>query len=105
MTTGITTSRVCAAATYTADKVENMGAGASYQFGKLLVHGLYTRVKLETPGYSDTYQSYDAGANYQFTPANTRGRRRRDDDASPAIAGRSSRSATSTRCRSRRSCT
>ena len=71
MTTGITNFQGVAAATYTADKVENMGAGASYQFGKLLVHGLYTRVKLESPGYSDTYQSYDAGANYQFTPFNT----------------------------------
>ncbi|NYH15476.1 putative porin [Paraburkholderia bryophila] len=48
-----------------------MGAGASYQFGKLLVHGLYTRVKLEYAGHSNTYQSYDAGANYQFTPFNS----------------------------------
>jgi predicted porin len=28
-------------------------------------------VKLESAGHSDTYQSYDAGANYQFTPFNT----------------------------------
>jgi len=59
------------AATYMADKVENMGAGASYRFGKLLVHGLYTRTKLQSNGYSDTFQSYDAGANYQFTAANS----------------------------------
>lgn len=70
-TTGITKFQGVAAANYTADKVENMGAGVSYQFGKLLVHGLYTRVKLESPGYSDTYQTYDAGANYAFTPVNT----------------------------------
>lgn len=71
VTTGITNFQGVAAANYTADKVENMGAGASYQFGKLLVHGLYTRVKLDSAGHSDTYQSYDAGANYQFTPFNS----------------------------------
>ena len=71
VTTGLTTFQGVAAANYSADKVENMGAGASYQFGKLLVHGLYTRVKLESAGHSDTYQSYDVGANYQFTPFNT----------------------------------
>jgi predicted porin len=71
VTTGITNFQGMPAATYSADKVENLGAGASYQFGKLLVHGLYTRVKLENPGYSDIYQSYDAGADYFFTPANT----------------------------------
>ncbi|CAM2185543.1 Outer membrane porin protein 32 [Paraburkholderia sacchari] len=58
-------------ATYMADKVENMGAGVSYSFGKLLVHGLYTRTKLESNGHSDTFQSYDAGANYQFTAFNS----------------------------------
>ena len=71
VTTGITNFQGVAAANYMADKVENTGAGLSYQFGKLLVHGLYTHVKLESNGFSDTYQSYDAGANYQFTPANS----------------------------------
>lgn len=71
VTTGIANFQGVAAANYTASKVENMGAGASYQFGKLLVHGLYTRVKLESAGFSDTYQSYDVGANYQFTPYNS----------------------------------
>jgi len=71
VTMGINTFQGMPAATYSADKVENMGAGLSYQFGKLLVHGLYTRVKLQSNGFSDTYQSWDAGANYQFTPANT----------------------------------
>lgn len=56
---------------YTASKVENFGAGASYAFGDWLVHALYTRVKMESNGYSDTFQSYDAGANYRITPANT----------------------------------
>jgi predicted porin len=71
ITTGINTFQGVPAATYSADKVENMGAGLSYQLGKLLVHALYTRVKLQSNGFSDTYQSWDAGANYQFTPANT----------------------------------
>jgi predicted porin len=70
-TVGFSSFQGMAAASYTANDMENMGVGASYQFGKLLVHGLYTRVKLEANGYSDTYQSYDAGANYQLTPANT----------------------------------
>ncbi|MDE1180232.1 porin [Paraburkholderia sp.] len=70
-TTGLATFQGVAAASYTADTVRNAGAGASYQFGKLLVHGLYTHVKLEARGHSDTYQSFDAGANYQFTPANS----------------------------------
>ena len=67
---GITTFQDQAGATYVADKVQNMGIGASYSFGSLLLHGLYTRTKLQSNGYSDTFQSYDAGANYQFTVAN-----------------------------------
>jgi predicted porin len=70
-TMGFSTFQGQSAATYTADTVQNMGAGASYQFGSLLVHALYTRVKLEAAGQSNTYQSYDAGANYQFTVANS----------------------------------
>ena len=70
-TTGIGTFQGQPSATYIADKVENMGAGASYRFGKLLVHGLYTRTKLQSNGQSDTFQSYDAGADYQFTAANS----------------------------------
>lgn len=71
VTTGITSFQGVAAASYTAAKVENMGAGLSYQIGKLLLHGVYTRVKLQSAGYSDLYQSYDAGANYQITPFNS----------------------------------
>ncbi|POR52972.1 putative porin [Paraburkholderia eburnea] len=70
-TTGLTTFQGQSAATYMADKVENMGIGASYSFGKVLLHGLYTRTKLQSNGYSDTFQSYDAGANYQVTTANS----------------------------------
>lgn len=61
---GGTTFQGQAVASYTAANVENMGAGASYAFGSWLVHALYTRVKLENPGYSTTYQSWDAGVNY-----------------------------------------
>ncbi|RZF31623.1 porin [Paraburkholderia sp. UYCP14C] len=71
VTTGITTFQGQPAATYMADNLQNMGLGLSYQFGSVLVHGLYTRVKLESGGHSDTYQSYDGGANWQVTPANT----------------------------------
>ncbi|WDD91960.1 porin [Burkholderia sp. FERM BP-3421] len=56
---------------YLADKVENMGVGASYAFGDLLVHALYTRTTMRSNGQSDTFQSYDAGANYRITAANT----------------------------------
>jgi predicted porin len=66
-TTGITEFQGQPAATYLADKVQNMGIGAQYSIGQLLVHGLYTRTKLQSNGYSDTFQSYDAGANYQLT--------------------------------------
>jgi predicted porin len=69
-TTGISTFQGQAAATYTADKVENMGAGASYRLGKLFMHALWTRVTIENFGYEDIYQSFDAGANYQMTAAN-----------------------------------
>ncbi|WP_207003842.1 porin [Trinickia mobilis] len=69
--TGIATFQGQPSATYVADKLQNMGAGASYQLGKLLLHALYTRTKLQSNGHSDTFQSYDAGANYQFTPANS----------------------------------
>lgn len=71
-TTGIATFQgQNTAAGYLADKVETIGAGASYRFGNLLAHALYTRVKLQSNGYSDTFQSYDAGANYSTSSANT----------------------------------
>lgn len=72
-TMGFSTFQGQPVGTYVADKIENMGAGLSYRFGDLLVHGLYTRVKLESNGQSDIYQSYDAGANYQLTVANSLG--------------------------------
>ncbi|VVE51066.1 Outer membrane porin protein [Pandoraea pneumonica] len=58
-------------ATYSASNIENMGAGVSYGFGPWLLHALYTRVKLASPGYSDTYQSFDGGVNYASSIANT----------------------------------
>ncbi len=60
-----------AVGSYAASNVENMGAGVSYGFGPWLLHALYTRVKLQSPGFSDTYQSFDGGANYATGVANT----------------------------------
>ncbi|WP_224788549.1 porin [Pandoraea terrae] len=56
--------------TYAASNVQNMGAGLSYVIGPWLLHALYTRVKLESPGQSDTYQSWDGGANFATGAAN-----------------------------------
>ncbi|MBU6492001.1 porin [Pandoraea sp.] len=67
---GVSTFQGVPAARYAADHVENMGAGASYVVGPWLLHALYTRVKLQSLGQSDTYQSYDAGADYATNPAN-----------------------------------
>lgn len=67
---GLTTFQGMPAATYTADHVENMGAGGSYKIGRWLLHALYTRVKLQSMGQSGTYQSYDAGANFYTSVAN-----------------------------------
>jgi predicted porin len=70
VTTGITTFQGQPAATYIADKQEEMGAGASVDIGKFTVHGLYTRVKLQSNGISNTYQSYDAGLTFKMVPTN-----------------------------------
>jgi predicted porin len=70
VTTGITTFQGVPAATYVADKQEVMGAGASYEIGSVLVHALYTRVKMQSNGFSDTFQSYDAGATWKMVPTN-----------------------------------
>lgn len=67
-TIGLTSFQGKAASTYTAAKVQNMGAGMSYKLGKLSLHTLWTRVTLENPGYRDIYQTFDAGANYMVTP-------------------------------------
>lgn len=59
------------AATYSADRVENMGAGGSYRFGGVTLHALFTLVKLQSGQRSDIYQSYDAGVTYQLAPADS----------------------------------
>ncbi|SAL50296.1 porin [Caballeronia arvi] len=64
-TMGFSTFQGQPAATYMAEKQEVMGAGASYEIGKFVVHGLYTRVKLQSNGQSDTYQTYDAGLTFK----------------------------------------
>jgi predicted porin len=53
---------------YLADQLEETGAGFSYQFQKVLVHALYTRVRLESGAQHDTFQSYDAGVDYRVVP-------------------------------------
>ncbi|SDV46115.1 porin [Chitinasiproducens palmae] len=55
---------------YVAERVRNVGAGASYKAGKFLFHGTYTRVTLSRAGYRDIFQTYDAGVNYQVSVAN-----------------------------------
>ncbi|AET93287.1 MULTISPECIES: porin [Caballeronia] len=64
-TMGFSTFQGQPAASYVAEKQEVMGAGASYEIGKFVVHGLYTRVKLQSNGQSDTYQTYDAGLTFK----------------------------------------
>ncbi|QIE30039.1 Outer membrane porin protein (plasmid) [Caballeronia sp. SBC1] len=69
-TLGLATFQNQPAATYTADKVENMGAGVSYTIGNVVTHALYTRVKLQSNGVSNLFQSYDAGATWKMVPDN-----------------------------------
>lgn len=57
------------AATYSADRVQNMGAGGSYTIGLFTLHALFTLVKLQSGEQSSIYQTYDAGVTYQATPA------------------------------------
>ncbi len=68
-TTGIATFQGSPASTYIADRIENMGAGATYAFGNLTVHGLYTRTKLTSGQHADVYQAIDGGATYHVSPA------------------------------------
>lgn len=67
-TTGITSFQGQAAASYLASDVKNMGAGALYKLDKVTVHALWTHVSLNSNGFTDIYQSFDAGATYQWTP-------------------------------------
>lgn len=67
---GLTTFQGVPAATYSADRVKNIGAGASGEIGPFTLHGLFTLVQLQSGQRSDIYQSYDAGVTYKATPAN-----------------------------------
>jgi len=70
-TLGLSSFQGQPAATYSADRVENMGAGATYTVGAVTLHALFTLVKLQSDGQSAIYQTYDAGATYQATPADS----------------------------------
>ena len=70
-TLGIASFQGQPAATYSADRIENMGAGVSYNVGAVTFHALFTLVKLKSDGESAIYQTCDAGATYQPTPADS----------------------------------
>ncbi|GJH30994.1 porin [Caballeronia novacaledonica] len=69
-TTGLSTFQGQPASSYMADRIENMGAGATYNVvDTLTLHALYTRTKLTSGQRSDVYQTIDGGATYRLTPA------------------------------------
>ncbi|WP_042337432.1 porin [Paraburkholderia ferrariae] len=59
------------ATNYVADRAEFWGAGGAYTLGSVKLHALYTRVRLESKQYADTYQAYDAGSEWSVTPFTT----------------------------------
>jgi predicted porin len=69
--TDFTTFQGHPAVAYVADQLEETGAGFSYQLQKVLFHALYTRVRLESGAQHDTFQAYDAGADYRIVPADS----------------------------------
>lgn len=63
---GLTVFQGRPAATYVADHSQTWGAGAAYRFGAVRVHALYTGVRLQNGEQTDTFQSYEAGAEYHW---------------------------------------
>jgi len=55
---------------YIADKVTNFGAATTYKIGNFTLHGMYTNVKLQRAGFSDTFQTIEAGTSYWTSGAN-----------------------------------
>lgn len=53
-----------------ANNVKNLGAGASYQLGNVLLRGLFTQTRLTGNGYEQNANNVDVGANWRITPAN-----------------------------------
>lgn len=78
---------------YLANKVENIGAGASYQIGDFLVHGLYTRVKMQSNGFFRHVPELRRGRELSQQRVQHDCRRCGDDDAGrpPLDAGRARR--------------
>ena len=61
---------VAGTSTYTADRLANFDVAASYVIGPFRLHGMYTNVNLRHAGYSDTFQTFEAGTNFRSSPAN-----------------------------------
>jgi len=55
--------------TVSLDKTTNFGVGGRYALGAVTFHALFTWTQLAAPDGSSTLRVYDAGANYQITPA------------------------------------
>lgn len=68
---GLATFQGRPALSYVADKVENAGIGARYDWGTVRLHALYTYVRLKAGAQTDSYRTFDAGATWQATPANS----------------------------------
>jgi predicted porin len=61
---------VSSSAVYIADKVTNFGASVNYKLGSFTLHSMYTNVKLQRAGFSDTFQELEAGTAYWTSGAN-----------------------------------
>jgi predicted porin len=51
--------------TYIADKLSNLDVAASYALGRFNLHVLYTNVGLQHAGYSNTFQTFEAGTTFK----------------------------------------
>ncbi|WP_230951609.1 hypothetical protein [Burkholderia diffusa] len=66
---GLSTFQGRPAISYVADKVENAGIGARYDWGNVRLH-VYTDVKLKADAQSHSYRTLNTGFAWQGTPAN-----------------------------------
>ncbi|MGN4074739.1 porin [Burkholderia gladioli] len=58
------------ALSYVADKIENTGVGARYDFGRLRLHAVFTYVRIVSGSFADSYRTWETGATWLSTPAN-----------------------------------
>ncbi|WP_322061158.1 porin [Paraburkholderia sp. J63] len=56
---------------FVADNLKNLGMGASYQLGHVLLRALFTQSRIDYGGTSANVNNYDVGANWQITPFNS----------------------------------